>query len=100
MTHDQKTKVEEYLFDYITSSGSYNPPFQTEDLVEFAGYCIEQREKETGWKAYPQNKPTEIGMYLIIQDGLDAVIFDRWASDSFVHYSDVIAFIEIPKYKQ
>jgi hypothetical protein len=39
-------KIEEYLFDWIASSGSYNPPFQTEDLVEFAGYCIEQNEKD------------------------------------------------------
>jgi hypothetical protein len=51
------------------------------------------------WKAYPENKPTEIGMYLIIQDGFDAVLLDWWASDMFVDYDDVVAFMPIPKYK-
>ena len=37
-------KIEEYLFDWI--AGDYNPPFNTDDLVQFAAYCLEQRDKE------------------------------------------------------
>lgn len=37
-------KIEEYLFDWI--GGDYNPPFNTDDLVQFAAYCLKQRDKE------------------------------------------------------
>jgi hypothetical protein len=38
-------KIEEYLFDWI--GGDYNPPFNTDDLVQFAAYCLKQRDKES-----------------------------------------------------
>jgi hypothetical protein len=94
MTHEQK--AQSYFEEWIGADRIYIE----KELIAFAAYCLEKREGEPRWKAYPQNKPTEIGMYLIIQDGLDAVLFEWWASDMFVHYTDVIAFMEIPKYKK
>jgi len=91
-------KIEEYLFDWI--AGDYNPPFNTDDLVQFAAYCLEQREKELGWKAYPQNKPDKIGSYLVMRDGYDEMSFDWWGNDMFMLNVNVIAFMPIPKYKQ
>ena len=92
-------KIEEYLFDWIASSGTYNPPFNTDDLLEFAAYCLEQRDKEIGWRAYPKNKPDKIGSYLVMREGYDEVGFDWWASDMFVDHTDIIAFMPISKYK-
>ena len=88
-------KIEEYLFDWI--AGDYNPPFNTDDLVQFAAYCLEERAKETGWKNYPENKPDKNGMYLVVRDG--GLDIDWWAGDMFVDHTDVIAFMPIPKYK-
>lgn len=92
-------KIEEYLFDWIASSGTYNPPFNTDDLLQFAAYCLEQRDKEMRWRAYPKNKPDKIGSYLVMREGYDEVGFDWWAGDMFVDHTDVIAFMPILKYK-
>ena len=88
------------------------PEVNTSLLVNFLRLPIEHQRSlveamkervpevfENKWKAYPENKPTEIGMYLIIQNGFDAALFDWWASDMFVAYDDVVAFLPIPKYK-
>lgn len=56
-----------------------------------------EMERENGWQKYPDSKPKQVGIHLVITNGLDMVRFDWWAGDMFIDYSDVIAFLPIPK---
>ena len=67
------------------------------DLISFAAFCLEK----SGWKKYPDEKPENIGEYLvIINDGDDyKPSLLRKINDNHVWSRAVIAFMPIPEYK-
>jgi len=79
---------------------SLHPEDRYKDMIAFATYCLDMQGKEESWLAYPENKPTEVGFYLVMRDGYDEMNFDWWASDMFLDFTDVIAFMPVPKYKK
>ena len=66
-------------------------------IIAFGAFCLEK----SGWKKYPDEKPENIGEYLvIINDGDDyKPSLLRKINDNHVWSRAVIAFMPIPEYK-
>lgn len=99
MTHHQQQA--EALFEEFMGKpddDTLGTEYVRKDItIAFAAFCLEKN----GWKKYPDEKPENIGEYLvIINDGDDyKPSLLRKINDNHVWSRAVIAFMPIPEYK-
>lgn len=103
--HSNRTeKAEEEMTQYKKQAQLYYREYKGQDpnvseginMTNFAAFCLEKN----GWKKYPDEKPENIGEYLvIINDGDDyKPSLLRKINDNHVWSRAVIAFMPIPEY--